>query len=148
MSIEQHIRQIAEGMGLPYFLGSYPIIDKTMDFILSKAPQYPVCLNIQSVSGRVDLADGMYFSSIRRTQSLTIAFAEPISFDYDATQAERKVENLTTLGAQMIQKLNESGKYEQVPGATTLVGFDEFDANLLLVLFTFDLTELQGTCIE
>lgn len=147
MSIEQTIKQTAESLGLPYFLGSYPFLNKTLDFLLHHQPEYPLCLNIQSITGRMDLQDGAYYQSIRETQSVTVAFADRIPFDYEPAAVQQQVEDLKTLGARFLTALNRTGRIAPVTGATISIGFDEFDANLVLVLFTFDATDAQGGCI-
>lgn len=146
MSIEQTIKQTATAMGLPYFLGSYPFLNKTLDFLLHEQRTFPLCLNIQSTTGAVTLSDGAYYQSTRESQDVTVAFADRIPFDYEPETVQAQIEGLKAKGADMLVRLNGSGRYQPVDTAAISIGFDEFDANLVLVLFTFTLTEREGGC--
>lgn len=148
MSIEQTIKQTATAMGLPYFLGSYPFLNKTLDFLLHEQPVFPLCLNIQSTTGTLFMADGAYHQSTREAQDVTVAFADRIPFDYEPEQVQAQVETLKAKGADMLARLNRSGQFLPVESAAVSIGFDEFDANMVLVLFTFTLTERAGGCVQ
>lgn len=140
------IKATAADMGLPYELGSYAQLNTLLDRLRSEK-QYPVCVCIQSTDGRLLFDDGAYLQTGRDQPRVRVGFADRIPLDYDPETVEGQIAELKRTGARFIARLNGSGRFEHIAEAVYTVMFDRFDANLVLVLFDFELRETEGECL-
>lgn len=148
MSIEQTIKQaVTDALKIPYIFGTYPTLNVQLDRLRIEG-DFPVCLNIQPTSGRVDVTDGVYNQSLRETSDVTVGFVDAIPLDFEPADIQTQVETLKGLGMKLIAKLNGLGSFNHIDSATMSIGFDQFDANLVMVLFNFSLQQKNGTCID
>lgn len=147
MTTEHVIKTIAESMGLTYSLGTLFQLNQALDKIIRKK-KYPVCLQVQTTDGSFSSEVTQYYDRIHETQRIRLIFADAIKFDYEPETILGKVDNLKKLGIQHIKHLNGTGLFDTVTNVSYSIMYDKFDANLVAVLFEFDLTEGQGICID
>lgn len=147
MTTEAIIKTIAGSMDLTYMLGTLFQINQGLDKVVRKK-QYPLCLQIQTTDGSFSPEVTQYYQRIHETQRVRLMFADAIKFDYEPELILDKVAALKAYGLKMVKHLNASGFFDQIGAVNYSVMYDRFDANLLAVLFEFDLTESDGVCIE
>lgn len=146
MTAEKFIRQTASDMGMPYLLGSYAQLNVLLDR-MKNAESYPLCVNIQATEGTLTIAQGTYLQEVRDSPRVNVGFADQVPLDYDPETVEAQIESLKDLGKRLIAKMNASGAFESVQEAVYSVMFDEYDANLVVVMFDFELKSATGDCI-
>ncbi len=134
-------------MGLTYSLGTLFQLNQALDKIIRKK-EYPVCLQVQTTDGSFSTEVTQYYDRIHETQRIRLIFADAIKFDYEPEKILGKVDNLKKQGIQLMQHLNGTGFFDAVTNVTYSIMYDRFDANLVAVLFEFDLTEAEGICID
>lgn len=136
-------------MGLVYKFGSLPYLNKALDAIVrDKAKGAVYCLNIQATDGSYSFAPSLYYRRAAETQRAQIAFCGKIALDYEPDKVEALVDGLKAKALELFAGIDALGLWQPIANATYRVMFDAFDANLVVVLFSVDLTEAEGSCIE
>lgn len=149
MNSEPIIRQQAEKMGLVYKFGSLPYLNKALDAIVRDKTKGAVyCLNIQATDGSYNFSPSPYYRHAAETQKAQIAFCNKIAMDYEPDKVEALVDGLKAKALELLTGIDALGFWQAIENTTYRVMFDAFDANLVVVLFSFDLTEINGSCIE
>lgn len=146
MTAEKFIKQAAADLGTPYLLGSYAQLNVLLDR-MREADSYPLCVNIQTTEGSFTMAQGTYLQEARDNPRINVGFADRIPLDYDPETVEEQVESLKHLGKRLVAMINASGAFQPVPEVLYSVMFDEYDANLVVVMLDFELKAATGDCI-
>lgn len=147
MTTEHVIKTIAASQGLTYKLGTLFQLNQALDKII-REKRYPVCLQVQTTDGSFSSEVTQYYERIHETQRIRLIFADAIKFDYEPELILGKVDNLKKKGLEHIKYLNGTGFFDTITNLTYSIMYDRFDANLVAVLFEFELTEAEGICID
>ena len=107
-----------------------------------------MCLGIQVTDGTYLFDDGPYYRRGVETQRARLAFCRKTPLDYNPTEVEAMVADLKDTGLKMIAGLQATGAFAPIGETLYTVMFDAFDANLVVVLFEFDLAEKDGFCFD
>lgn len=149
MNSEPIIRQQAEKMSLVYKFGSLPYLNKALDAIVrDKTKDAVYCLNIQATDGSYRFSSSPYYRRASETQKAQIALCSKIALDYEPNKVEIIVDGLKAKALDLLTVIDGLGFWQAIENTTYRVMFDAFDANLVVVLFSFDLIEAEGSCIE
>lgn len=148
MNFEMIVRQTAERLGLRYKFGPLPYLNQVLDEVATTITDETVCLGIQVTDGTYLFDDGPYYRRGVETQRMRLAFCHKTPLDYDPTVVEALVADLKDTGLRLIAGLEATGAFTPIGETLYTVMFDAFDANLVVVLFEFDLAEKDGFCFD
>lgn len=155
-TIEQKVREIAEGMGLSYLCESWYRANVAFDRFRRQGETreithpdgltLPACLYVQPVSGYLDFTPQGF---VRDAPTCLISFADAMPFDYRGAEAQEIAERMKALAVRFIAKVNESGFFQPISGRVDYrVSFDKMDANLCIVTLSLTLQEEIGQCVD
>lgn len=149
MNSEPIIREQAAKMGLVYKFGPLPYLNQALDAIVhDKAKDAVYCLNIQATDGSFNFRPSPYYRRAVETQRVQIALCGKIALDYDPQDVEALVGGLKAQAVELANSIESAAAWEPLTNITYRVMFDAFDANLVVVLLSFDATEIGGKCID
>lgn len=146
MNTDKAIKEIAKTIAPHYAYGTFYSLNTVTDKMRSRG-QMPACLHLQSSAGSVSLVDSAYYSRERSTARVQVGFADAVRFDQDPEKTLEVVERLLSMCGELVRKMNESGKWENIDAFDYEVLYNTQDANLVLVLASFNATEADGNCI-
>lgn len=146
MNTDKAIKEIAKTIAPHYAYGTFYSLNTETDKMRSRG-QMPACLHLQSSAGSVSLVDSAYYSRERSTTRVQVGFADAVRFDQDPEKTLEVVERLLSMCGELVRKMNESGKWENIDAFDYEVLYNTQDANLVLVLASFNATEADGKCI-
>lgn len=146
MNTDKAIKTIAKTIAPHYAYGTFYSLNTVTDKMRSRG-QMPACLHLQSSAGSVSLVDSAYYSRERSTTRVQVGFAEAVKFDQDPEKTLEVVERLLSMCGELVKKMNESGQWENIDAFDYEVLYNTQDANLVLVLASFNATEADGNCI-
>lgn len=146
MNTDKAIKEIAKTIAPHYAYGTFYSLNTVTDKMRSRG-QMPACLHLQSSAGSVSLVDSAYYSRERSTTRVQVGFADAVRFDQDPEKTLEVVERLLSMCGELVRKMNESGKWEDIDAFDYEVLYNTQDANLVLVLASFNATEADGKCI-
>lgn len=146
MNTDKAIKEIAKTIAPHYAYGTFYSLNTVTDKMRSRG-QMPACLHLQSSAGSVSLVDSAYYSRERSTARVQVGFADAVRFDQDPEKTLEVVERLLSMCGELVRKMNESGKWENIDAFDYEVLYNTQDANLVLVLASFNATEADGKCI-
>ena len=146
MNTDKAIKTIAKTIAPHYAYGTFYSLNTVTDKMRSRG-QMPACLHLQSSAGSVSLVDSAYYSRERSTARVQVGFADAVKFDQDPEKTLEVVERLLSMCGELVKKMNESGKWENIDAFDYEVLYNTQDANLVLVLASFNATEADGNCI-
>lgn len=147
MNIQKRIKEIVTEDGTSYIFGSLNFVNVILDK-LHRQKNFPCCVSLQSIDGTFNVTDGVYNPSVRETMRCVVGFADSVRFDVDAELAEDKCYALKQRCIDLLVKLNNCGDFLPITDVTYNVMYDAMDANLIIVLANFELTEAVGNCQE
>lgn len=146
MNTDKEIKTLAKTIAPHYAYGTFYSLNTVTDKMRSRG-QMPACLHLQSSAGSVSTVASAYFTSERRTTRVQVGFADSVRFDQDPEKTLEVVERLLSMCCELVQKMNDSGKWENIDNFDYEVLYNTQDANLVLVLASFSATEADGKCI-
>ena len=146
MNTDKAIKEIAKTIAPHYAYGTFYSLNTVTDKMRSRG-QMPACLHLQSSAGSVSLVDSAYYSRERSTTHVQVGFADAVRFDQDPEKTLEVVERLLSMCGELVRKMNESGKWKDIDAFDYEVLYNTQDANLVLVLASFNATEADGKCI-
>lgn len=146
MNTDKAIKTIAKTIAPHYAYGTFYSLNTVTDKMRSRG-QMPACLHLQSSAGSVSLVDSAYYSRERSTTRVQVGFADAVKFDQDPEKTLEVVERLLSMCGELVKKMNESGQWENIDNFDYEVLYNTQDANLVLVLASFNATEADGNCI-
>ena len=146
MNTDKAIKTIAKTVAPHYAYGTFYSLNTVTDKMRSRG-QMPACLHLQSSAGSVSLVGSAYYSRERSTARVQVGFADAVRFDQDPEKTLEVVERLLSMCGELVRKMNESGKWENIDAFDYEVLYNTQDANLVLVLASFNATEADGNCI-
>ena len=146
MNTDKAIKEIAKTIAPHYAYGTFYSLNTVTDKMRSRG-QMPACLHLQSSAGSVSLVDSAYYSRERSTARVQVGFADAVRFDQDPEKTLEVVERLLSMCGELVKKMNESGQWENIDAFDYEVLYNTQDANLVLVLASFNATEADGNCI-
>lgn len=146
MNTDKAIKTIAKAVAPHYAYGTFYSLNTVTDKMRSRG-QMPACLHLQSSAGSVSLVGSAYYSRERSTARVQVGFADAVRFDQDPEKTLEVVERLLSMCGELVRKMNESGKWENIDAFDYEVLYNTQDANLVLVLASFNATEVDGNCI-
>lgn len=146
MNTDKAIKEIAKTIAPHYAYGTFYSLNTVTDKMRSHG-QMPACLHLQSSAGSVSLVDSAYYSRERSTTRVQVGFADAVRFDQDPEKTLEVVERLLSMCGELVRKMNESGKWEDIDAFDYEVLYNTQNANLVLVLASFNATEADGKCI-
>ena len=146
MNTDKAIKTLAKTVAPHYAYGTFYSLNTVTDKMRSRG-QMPACLHLQSSAGSVSLVDSAYYSRERSTARVQVGFADAVRFDQDPEKTLEVVERLLSMCGELVKKMNESGKWENIDAFDYEVLYNTQDANLVLVLASFNATEADGNCI-
>lgn len=146
MNTDKAIKEIAKTIAPHYAYGTFYSLNTVTDKMRSRG-QMPACLHLQSSAGSVSLVDSAYYSRERSTARVQVGFADAVRFDQDPEKTLEVVERLLSMCGELVKKMNESGQWENIDAFDYEVLYNTQDANLVLVLASFNATEADGKCI-
>ena len=147
MNTDKEIKTLAKTIAPHYAYGTFYSLNTVTDKMRSRG-QMPACLHLQSSAGSVSTVASAYFTSERRTTRVQVGFADSVRFDQDPEKTLEVVERLLSMCGELIQKMNDSGKWENIDNFDYEVLYNTQDANLVLVLASFSATEADGKCLS
>lgn len=137
--IREQIEASAAARGLRYYYGSWARLNKDLDIFANLADTEAAVLHIEHTQGSVSFTDGDYYTVTARTEQVNVGVGRKIPFDYDSTAVNAIVDGLIGHGTGIVQDINAAGM--RVENATYQVLYDKFDANLVVVMFSFTYRE-------
>ena len=146
MNTDKEIKTLAKTIAPHYAYGTFYSLNTVTDKMRARG-QMPACMHLQSSAGSVSTVASAYLIRERRTTRVQVGFADAVRFDQDPEKTLEVVERLLSMCGQLVQKMNESGKWENIDNFDYEVLYNTQDANLVLVLASFSATELDGKCI-
>lgn len=145
MNTEALIKKFALEIAPHYAYGTFYLLNKITDRMRSHR-QLPACLHLQTSSGSVSMTDSIYLSQERHTHRVQVGFADAVKFDQNPENTIPVIDALLSMCGQLVEKMNESGHWETIDSFDYEVLYNTQDANLVLVLASFDATETEGRC--
>lgn len=146
MNTDQEIKKLAKTIAPHYAYGTFYSLNTVTDKMRARG-QMPACMHLQSSAGSVSTVASAYLIRERRTTRVQVGFADAVRFDQDPEKTLEVVERLLSMCGQLVQKMNESGKWENIDNFDYEVLYNTQDANLVLVLASFNATEADGKCV-
>lgn len=146
MNTDKEIKTLAKTIAPHYAYGTFYSLNTVTDKMRSRG-QMPACLHLQSSAGSVSTVASAYLIRERRTTRVQVGFADAVRFDQEPEKTLEVVERLLSMCGQLVQKMNESGKWENIDNFDYEVLYNTQDANLVLVLASFNATEADGKCV-
>lgn len=146
MNTDKEIKTLAKTIAPHYAYGTFYSLNTVTDKMRSRG-QMPACMHLQSSAGSVSTVASAYLIRERRTTRVQVGFADAVRFDQDPEKTLEVVERLLSMCGQLVQKMNESGKWENIDNFDYEVLYNTQDANLVLVLASFNATEADGKCV-
>lgn len=153
-SIRTAVQFIVEGMGLS-FLCEIPsranvVLDKFSrqpdGSVTSADTSLPCALFIQPTQGTMNVQPR--FETFTDSPRCALAFLQAMPLDFTGADVERVQIELQALAAQFIANANASGYFEPIEGSVNYeIGFDRYDANLLVFTIYPTLKEAVGQCV-
>lgn len=143
MNTDKEIKTLAKTITPNYAYGTFYSLNAVTDKMRSRG-HMPACLHLQSSAGSVSTVAGAYLERERRTTRVQVGFADAVRFDQDPEKTLEVVERLLSMCSELIQKMNATGKWENIDAFDYEVLYDTQDANLVLVLASFSVTEVDG----
>ena len=145
MNTDKEIKAIAKTVAPHYAYGTFYSLNAVTDKMRSRG-QLPACLHLQSSAGSVSTVASAYLTRERRITRVQVGFADAVRFDQDPEKTLEVVERLLSMCGELVQKMNDSGKWENIDNFDYEVLYNTQDANLVLVLASFSATEADGNC--
>lgn len=139
------IKETAEAAGCPYHYGSWARLNQDLDKFVH-AGVFPAVLHLEHTAGSVTFSDGIYDTRARTLEQVNLGIGEMIELDYDSEQVGERVDALIDLGKGIIASLSERDDVELSTPVSYQVLYDQFDANLVVVMFSFSMQDLTGEC--
>ena len=141
MRVDLKIKSIIEQMqGISYEFNNWATANVTFDNL-----PLPVCLYILPVSGQINLKNDY----VRDQPNALIAFLDKAEFDADGEQNEPTVERMKNYAVEFFYRVNQSGQFKPIPDNLPYsVVYDKLDVNVTGVVFSVQLQEQPGVCIE
>lgn len=145
MNTDKEIKRLAQEITPHYCYGTPYFLNSMTDKMRSKK-QMPACLHIQTADGSEQTNASPYWQEELRTKHVQVGFADAIKFDQDPELSIDKVEELLSMGRELIKKMNDSNLWVQVGAFTYQVLYNTQDGNLIWVLLDFNVTEMPQPC--
>lgn len=146
MNTDKEIKTLAKTIAPHYAYGTFYSLNTVTDKMRSRG-QMPACVHLQSSAGSVSTVASAYFIRERRTTRVQVGFADAVRFDQEPEKTLEVVERLLSMCGELVQKMNETGKWENIDNFDYEVLYNTQDANLVLVLASFNATEADGKCV-
>lgn len=146
MNTETLIKKLALEIIPHYAYGTFYSLNKITDRMRAER-RLPACLHLQTSSGSVSMSDGAYYQIERQTHRVQVGFADAVKFDQDPEKTIAIIDELLEKCGKLVEKMNDSGHWESIDGFDYEILYNTQDANLVLVLASFDATEKEGRCI-
>lgn len=145
MNTDKEIKRLASEI-TPHYCYGTPYYLNTRTDKMRRDKQMPACLHIQTADGSEQTNASPYWQEELRTKHVQVGFADAIKFDQDPELSIDKVEELLSMGRELIKKMNESNLWAQVGSFTYQVLYNTQDGNLIWVLLDFNVTEMPRPC--
>lgn len=145
MNTDKEIKRLAQEI-TPHYCYGTPYYLNTRTDKMRRDKQMPACLHIQTADGSEQTNASPYWQEELRTKHVQVGFADAIKFDQDPELSIDKVEELLSMGRELIKKMNESNLWAQVGSFTYQVLYNTQDGNLIWVLLDFNVTEMPRPC--
>lgn len=145
MNTDKEIKRLASEI-TPHYCYGTPYYLNTRTDKMRRDKQMPACLHIQTADGSEQTNASPYWQETLRTKHVQVGFADAIKFDQDPELSIDKVEELLSMGRELIKKMNESNLWAQVGSFTYQVLYNTQDGNLIWVLLDFNVTEMPRPC--
>lgn len=138
MTIQQHIKSIAQQMGIAYIYHNWTSVNQIAD----NTP-LPVMVNVLPVSGSFSVG-----YNLTETTNCLIAFLNKTEYDFDAEENDQVVEQMKALAKDFLLRLNKVEGIENLSLADVSyeVVYDKLDVNLTGIILDLRLSESEGTC--
>lgn len=146
MNTDKEIKTLAKTIAPHYAYGTFYSLNTVTDKMRSRG-QMPACVHLQSSAGSVSTVASAYLIRERRTTRVQVGFADAVRFDQEPEKTLEVVEHLLSMCGELVQKMNETGKWENIDNFDYEVLYNTQDANLVLVLASFNATEADGKCV-
>lgn len=146
MTVEQKVKEIAEGMGATYLCDTWVSANERLDRYRREGKSFPVCQYVQPVNGSlVFTPQGM----VQDAPSCFIAFADLMDFQAKGEESQVIVERLKGMCVEFIERANKSQFFKSISGSVAYrVAYDDMDMNLCIVYMELTLQERVGQCVE
>jgi hypothetical protein len=145
MNTDKEIKAIAKTLAPHYCYGTFYSLNTVTDKMRSRG-QMPACVHLQSSAGSVSTVASAYLIRERRSTRVQVGFADSVRFDQEPEKTLEVVERLLSMCGELVRKMNETGKWENIDSFDYEVLYNTQDANLVLVLASFNATEADGRC--
>lgn len=138
MTIQQHIKSIAQQMGIAYIYHNWTSVNQAVS-----TSQLPVMINVLPVSGSFSVG-----YELTESANCMIAFLDKAEYDFDAEQNDQVVERMKALAKDFLLRLNKVECIENLSLADVSysVAYDKLDENLTGVILELRISESEGTC--
>lgn len=138
MTIQQHIKSIAQQMGIAYIYHNWTSVNQAVS-----TSQLPVMINVLPVSGSFSVG-----YELTESANCMIAFLDKAEYDFDAEQNDQVVERMKTLAKDFLLRLNKVEGIENLSLADVSysVAYDKLDENLTGIILELRISESEGTC--
>lgn len=145
MNTDREIKRIAQEI-TPYYCYGTPYYLNTKTDRMRAKGEMPACLHIQTAEGSEVTSASPYWQVELRTRRVQVGFADAVKFDQDPEKSLETVERLLDMGRELIRRMNESLKWQQIQEFTYQVLYNTQDGNLVWVLLDFNVTEMPTPC--
>ena len=140
MTIQEHIKAIAQKMGIAYIYH-----DWTTANVMIENAELPVMINVLPVSGRIRI-DGYAF---KESANCMVAFLDKADYDFDAEENEITVTRMKNLAKRFLAEVMRRDAFEDVDLSTVdyQVVYDKMDVNLTGIILELTINSAEGECI-
>lgn len=138
MTIQEHIKSIAQQMGIAYIYHNWTSVNQVVG-----TSKLPVMINVLPVSGSFSVG-----YELTESDNCMIAFLDKTECDFDAEQNDQVVERMKALAKDFLLRLNKVDSIENLSldNVPYSVVYDKLDENLTGVILELRIGESEGTC--
>lgn len=138
MTIQEHIKSIAQQMGIAYIYHNWTSVNQAVS-----TSTLPVMINVLPVSGSFSVG-----YELTERANCMIAFLDEAEYDFDAEQNDQVVERMKALAKDFLLRLNKEEGIENISldEVAYSVVYDKLDENLTGIILELSISESEGTC--